>query len=154
VTLGLEEVDIELSDLGAFADAIENLRKRFGFDVEESALNRHKVQLKERAAERTITKLELATGWILVEGKFRILRQNGSYRCIYEHPVMEYLSDQSSPILISVTISEDSLEPSFKGNYARSIDRLIPLKIYGEVWQPIDIKNGINELELTPLAIY
>ena len=154
VTLGLEEVDIELNDLDAFDDAIENLRKRFGFEVEESVLNRQKILLKERAAERTLTKLERATGLVLVEGRFKILRQDNLYRCIFEHPVTDYLSNQSAPIVISVIISEDSLEPSIKGNYADSVGRLIPLSIYGRVWEPIDRKTGITELRLTPFAIY
>lgn len=154
VTIGLEEVDIELSDLAAFDESIDNLRKKFGLVIDPQILNKQKAMLKERAAERTLTKLEQATGWVLIEGRFEIARQDGFYKCTYKHPVTEYLSDPATPILISVMIPEDSLEPSFKGNYAQSVGRLIPLRIYGQVWQPIDRKTRITELQLTPLAVY
>lgn len=154
VSLGIEEVEIELNELQEFEDSIGDLEKRFGLKLEESLLNDHRGSLKQKAAEKTLVKLEQATGWVLIEGRFRILSQDEFYNCVYDHPVNEYLPTDVGPITISVLVRADSLEPQFAGNYAQSVDKLVPLKIYGKVWQPIDRKTNAWDLQLTPLAIY
>jgi len=97
---------------------------------------------------------EHATGWVLVEGKFKIEDRVDFYKCTYTHPVNQYLSNQASPVTISVLIPRTSLKEHIKGNYAQSIGKSIPLKIYGQVWQPVDRKANTWDLQLTPLAIY
>ena len=154
VTLGIEEVEIELSEVAAFGEAVEGLRKRFGLQVDDQVVEGQRTQLKEKAAERTLIKLEQATGWVLVEGRFRIEEQNEFYRCSYVHPVTEYLSENVGPVTISVLTPKDALEPQVAGNYAQSIGRRVPLRIYGQVWEPIDRKGEMWDLKLTPLAIY
>jgi hypothetical protein len=154
VTLGIEEVDIELTELEAFEDSIENIKERFDLDIDEAILNNQRTYLKEKAAEKTLHKLEQATGWVLIEGKFKVEREENFYRCTYVHPVNNYLSGQIGPVTISVLISMKSLEEHIKGNYAQSVGRSIPLKIYGQVWQPIDRETDVWDLQLTPLAIY
>ena len=154
VVLGIEEVDIELSQLQGFDDAIEKLRKHYGFHIDEELLDKHRAYLKERAAERTLKTMEQVTGWVLVEGRFLIQLESTSYRCTYNHPVNEYLPGQSVPITISVLIDKERLEKSYSANYVRSVGELIPLNVYGKVWQPIDTKNNKWQLQLTPLAVY
>jgi hypothetical protein len=34
------------------------------------------------------------------------------------------------------------------------LGKTIPLRIYGEKWQPIDRDNNVFELQITPLAVY
>ena len=154
VVLGIEEVDIELTELEAFEDAIDELRGRFGLEIEEDILDKQRAILKEKAAERTLVKLEQAKDWVLIEGKFKIENDDDFYRCTYLHPVNSYLSNQVGPVTISVLIPKNSLKEHIKGNYAQSIGRSIPLKIYGQVWQPIERRAGVWDLQLTPLAIY
>jgi hypothetical protein len=154
VTLGIEEVEIEFNELQAFDEVIGQLTTRFGLTLDAALLNKQRALLKERAAERTLAKLEQATGWVLVEGRFRIDLDADFYRCSYIHPVNEYLSPQSTPVSITVLLPVKSMEASFAGNYAASIGKLIPLKVYGSVWQPIDRKTGVWQLELTPVAVY
>jgi hypothetical protein len=154
VSLGIEEVDIELTELQAFEDAIENIKERFGLAIDEATLSKQRSLLKDRAAEKTLNKLEQITGWILIEGKFKIAKEGDFYKCIYNHPVNNYLSDQTCCVTISVLVPANSLEEHIKGNYAQSIGKSIPLIVYGQVWQPIDRQTAVWELQLTPLAIY
>jgi hypothetical protein len=154
VVLGIEEVDIELTELQEFEDNVENLEKRFGLKLDEELLNAHRVHLKEKAAKRTLTKLEQASGWLLVEGRFKILREGEYYRCVYRHPVSDYLVNQTDSVTISILIPANSLESHIAGNYARSVDKVIPLRVYGQLWQPLNTKDGIWEVQLTPLAVY
>jgi len=154
VQLGLEEVEIELSQLHSFDRAITSIQKRYEFKIDDGLIKSHHIYLKEKAAERTLQKLEQASGWILVEGKFIISNEGEFYKCSYSHPINEYLSNQIIPISISVLIPIKDIEPHIAGNYRQSIGRMIPMNIYGKVWQPIDRENSIWDLQLTPLAIY
>jgi hypothetical protein len=154
VTLGMEEVDIELTELQAFEKTVDTLEKRFGLKVDQQLLDAKKIDLKEKAAKRTLTKLEQASGWLLIEERFKILREGEFYRCVCRHPVSDYLMNQTDSVTISILIPATSLEPHIAGNYARSVDKLIPLRVYGHVWQPLDTKDGIWEFQLTPLAVY
>ncbi len=154
VALGLEEVDIELSELQAFEDAIEDVRKRFGLQLEPTLLNRHRTVLKEKAAEKTLMKLESETGWVSIEGKYKVEMEGDFYRCTYVHPVTNYIKQGQHPITISVLLPATALEPTFAGNYAVSVDKWIPLRIYAQVWQPVGRKTSTWQLQLTPVAVY
>jgi hypothetical protein len=113
------------------------------------------VKLREKAAETMLRKLENATGWVLIEGKFKIDKiDGGMYRCIYTHPVNEYFAKGDAPFTISFTIAATEIETRYVGNYAQSVGRLIPLRVYGKVWQPINRLTQTADLEITPLAIY
>ena len=76
------------------------------------------------------------------------------YKLTYLHPVSEYVIGQKANVTISAIVRKDSIEPQVAGNYAQSVGRAIPLKIYGKVWQPLDRGLDIWELQITPLAIY
>jgi len=94
VTLGLEVVDIEVSEVNRFDSLVDNLRKDFQFTIDETVLNERRAAINEKAAERTLRKLERASGLVLVEGTFIISESNGEfYRLIYEHPVSSYVID-------------------------------------------------------------
>lgn len=154
-TLGIEEVDIELTRLQAFEDAIKNIKERFDLEIDETTLNKQRAILKEKAADKTLSKLERIGGdWVLIEGKFKIEKEDDAYKCTYFHPVNNYLPDQIVPVTISILIPSNSLEEHIKGNYAQSIGKSIPLKVYGQVWQPIDRQTQVWELQLNPLAVY
>jgi hypothetical protein len=146
--------DIELTELNTFDELVEDLESSFGFNIDKAMLNSQRAKLREKAAEKTLSKLERATGWVLVEGKFQIEDRVDFYKCTYTHPVNQYLSNQAFPVTISVLIPKTSLKEHIKANYAQSIDKSIPLTIYGKVWQPVDRKANIWDLQLTSLAIY
>lgn len=155
VELGLELVDIELSALQRFETIVSELRDKFGLQIDEGRLLEHRKILKEKAAEQTLIKLEQATGWVLMEGLFRVTEAGvGFYKCVYEHPVSQYISDSQKMVTISVLIPKGSIEPYVAGNYSQSIGRTISLRVYGEVWQPVNRNSGIWELQITPLCIY
>ena len=154
VALGIEEVDIELSELEDFEESIQEIKDQFELVIDEGLLNNKRTQLKEKAAEKTLNKLEQITGSVLIEGKFKIEDKDDFYRCVFSHPVNQYLSQHVGPVTISVLIRKNSLEQNVAGNYLQSINRMVPLRIYGQVWEPVDKNAGMWELKLTPLAIY
>jgi hypothetical protein len=154
VTIGLEEVDIELNDLQEFDDAVGELAKKFSLLLAPELVDNTRASLKQKAAERTLVRLENATGWLLVEGRFRITRQDEFYRCTYTHPVGEYLPEADGPVTLSFLLDSSKVENRVSGNYAQSLEKLIPLKVYGKVWQPIDRGRRSWDLQITPLAVY
>jgi hypothetical protein len=154
VVLGIEEVEVEEAELNEFEENIEKLKKQFNFTVDIVILEEQRKKLKAKAAEKTLVKLENINTWVLIEGKFKIERAGGSFRCIYRHPVNDYLIDQAEPITISVLISRDFLEEHSKGNFEQLAGgQPIPLRIYGRVLQPVD-RHSNPDLKLTALAIY
>lgn len=155
VTLGLDLVDIDLSDLKALDDLVSKLQTDFEMHLAPSELETQRAKLREKAAERTLVRLEKATAWILIEGKFTISEAGQDfYRLTYEHPVNQYLAGGSNRVRVALILRKDSLEPSVAGNYQQSIGESIPLKVYGKVWRPVDRKSGVWELQVTPLAVY
>jgi len=58
VTLGIEEVDIELTELNTFDELVKGLESNFGFNIDEAVLNSQRAKLREKAAEKTLSKLE------------------------------------------------------------------------------------------------
>lgn len=154
VTLGLEELDIELKELQEFDAAIKNLDDAFGFAVNQEVVERHRTSLREKAAAKTLGKLESAAGWVLLEGKFLISKNENLYCCTLRHPVNEFLPDASSPLTISIFMPAEGIEQRYSGNYAQSVGKVIPLRVFGKVWQPVDRNAGVWELQITPLAVY
>ena len=155
VTIGLDLVDIDSSDLNDFNKLVSELDNKFDFHVNDSQIEKQQKLLKEKAVEKTLVQLENATGWVLIEGKFRISNMpNNFYKCVYNHPVNEYLAKDEKDITISIILQKDSLKPHIAGNYAQSIGKSIPLKLYGKVWQPINREGDIWDLQITPLAVY
>jgi hypothetical protein len=111
-----------LSDLSAFEELITKLKSNFDLQLDNQQTEKQRALLKKKAAEKTILRLENATGWVLVEGKFKISELSKDfYKCIYEHPVSEYLAGEGKQITISIIIRKDSIESSIAGNYAQSI---------------------------------
>lgn len=154
VILGIEEVEIELTELDRFESIVENFEKRYGLVIGADQLKATRATLREKAAGKTLDRLEKVTGWVLVDGKFKIKDGDKFYTCVYEHPVNEYLTEQTGHITITVLIKKDNLEPHIAGNYAQSIERLIPLRVYGQIWAPIDRNTKVWDLQITPLAVY
>lgn len=156
VNLGLELVDIDLTELNKFENLLLEMKSAFGVNIENvEAINKQREILRQKAAEKTIIRLENATGQVLIDGKFIVSELNNEfYKCTYEHPVSQYLIGQKNKITIGVILRKDAIESNIAGNYAQAIGKSIPLKAYGKVWQPVDRSNGIWELQITPLAVY
>lgn len=155
VTLGLEKVDVDLSDLISFNNLIADLKTRFNFEVDNTQLENTRVLLKKRAAEKTMVRLEDSDGYVLMQGKFKILEvDNNLYKLIYDHPVNEYIAAESNRVAISVVVNKDAIESSAAGNYAQAIGSSITIKVYGNVWKNVSRKENSWELQITPIAIY
>jgi hypothetical protein len=154
VQLGLEEDDIELSLLSEFEEQVNEISSEFDFSLEKEKVEAHKTKLKEKAADRTLKTLEKASGWVLIEGKFLIQKEKENfYKVTMTHPVSNYLPADKD-VKISCLIPIDQIEPSVAGNYSNSLNKSIPLRIYGQIWQPLNRDENVWELMITPLAIY
>src|SRR5437879_226662 len=106
------------------------MMRRFSFSIDEKPLEVQRARLKEKAAERTLIRLEQATGWVLIEGLFKIQPIEGGFcKLVYLHPVKEYLPDHVGPVTISVLIQSQSIESHVTGNYTQSVGKQIPLRI-------------------------
>jgi hypothetical protein len=148
--MGLEELDIELNELQQFEATVNNLQKSFGLILEQGMVDMHIAKLKQRAAETMLGNFENVTSWVLIEGRFKIDKVDGEmYHCTYNHPVNEYFPKKASPVTISFTIRTDLIQARYAGNYAQSSCRLIPLRVYGKVWQPINRHTRTWDLEIT-----
>jgi len=91
----------------------------------------------------------------LVEGKFKIIDQSDEfYKCVFEHPMNEYLGEGEKNVTISINLNKKSLKSNIARNYEQSIGKYIPIKVYGKVWQPLDKSQDVWELHITPLAVY
>jgi hypothetical protein len=154
VELGLEALDIELTEVESFDSIITELDKRFQFKNDESQINVHKQLLKRRAAEKVLERLEKVSGWVLVDGKFSINDSPDGYELIYVHPVNEYIADEAKKITLLVILKKDAIESSSPFKYSQSVGRIIPLKVYGKIWQPLNRNSDKWEIQIHPLAIY
>ena len=91
VTLDIELVDVELNQLEEFQEHIIQLRDEYGFELSKDKIEKHSIILKEKAAEKTLIKLEKTSGWVIVEGSFLILEESTEfYKCILRHPVSSW----------------------------------------------------------------
>lgn len=154
ITLGLEELDVELNELQKFDSAIKKLTEEYDFNLDSDNLENQRSKLRQKAAEVTLAKLESAAGWVVIEGKFHIGVRDEMYELSLTHPVNEFLFPNHAEVKILLSLPIDSIESRYSGNYNRSIGRAIPLRVFGKVWQPIDRDTDIWELQITPLAVY
>jgi hypothetical protein len=155
VFIGLELLNIELTDIEQFDKLVSKLKGDYSFTIDENMLEKHRRLLKHKAAEKTLFQLEHINGWVLIDGKFKVSNTpDGFYKLIYWHPVNEVLARSDEQVVISTIVRKDAIESSVAGNYSQSIGQSIPIKLYGKVWQPLDMKAGIWEIQITPIAIY
>jgi hypothetical protein len=110
VVLGLEEVEIEETELKEFDDLIGQLSLKFSLVIEGSLLEERRKKLREKAIRKTLVKLEQASNWILIEGKFRIEAKGDLFVLTYNHPVNSFLVDRSKHVTITTSIVKNSLE--------------------------------------------
>ena len=155
VTIGLEVVDVELTEVLEFQKIIEDLRERFDLRIEKHVLNEKEATIKEKAAENTLVKLENASGYVLIEGQFKVtISGDDYYKCVYRHPVSDYILESQKTVTISFLLNKVAIEPHVAGNYIDSVGQSIPLRVYGNVWQPINREANDWEFKVTPLAVY
>ena len=154
IDLTLEMIEAELFIIDEFDDKIKELKEKYNFDIENTLIVNHRNKLQEIACKKTIEKLERAKELVLIEGNFSIEKEgNNYYKLVLAHPVNSYI-EKENRISISCLIQTEEIESGFSGNYANSIGSEIPLKVYGEVWKPINAGKKDYELTITPLAVY
>jgi len=155
VSIGLDIVDVELSELQDFEELVLKLEREFSLKIDDAVLAERRANLKTKTAERTLKKLENASGWVLVEGSFLISETDKDfYRCSYVHPISEYTAETGKQVCITFMVQKSSIEQHVSGNYIQSIGKEVPLRVYGEVWQPLNRKQDAWDLQITPLAVY
>ena len=154
IDLTLEIIEVELFVVDEFDEKIKELKEKYNFEIELSLIKNQRNKLQEIACKKTIEKLENAKDWVLIEGNFTIERADTDfYKLTLVHPVNSYIGNVNK-IIISCLVPINKIEPSFVGNYSNSIGSEIPLRIYGQVWRPINIQKNDFELTITPLAVY
>ena len=154
VDLGLEIIEVELFIVDEFDEKIKEFKEKYDFEIDNTAIKTQRSKLQETACKKTIEKLERAKDWVLIEGSFSIEKVGSEfYKLILIHPVNTYI-DNSNKIIISCLIPIEKIEPSFSGNYASSVGSEIPLRVYGQVWKPINTIRKEYELTITPLVVY
>ena len=154
IDLTLEIIEVELFVVDEFDEKIKELKEKYNFEIELSLIKNQRNKLQEIACKKTIEKLENAKDWVLIEGNFTIERADTDfYKLTLVHPVNSYIGNVNK-IIISCLVPINKIEPSFAGNYSNSIGSEIPLRIYGQVWRPINIQKNDFELTITPLAVY
>lgn len=155
VSLNLDVVNIELSTLNEFDELVERIYSEYKLKINSEKLATKRLELKSKSAETVVKLLENASGTTIIEGKFLIIDYSEKYyRCRFIHPVNEYLAANKELISISFLLPKSNIADFVAGNYAQSIGKAIPLKVYGEVWQPINRSTGEYDLQITPLAVY
>ncbi|WP_340818713.1 hypothetical protein [Methanolobus sp. WCC4] len=156
VSLELDMLEIDKSELDEFNKAVSNLTSRFSFEMDESKLKSKRNELTQDATSNTITRLENASGWVLIEGKFKIIDKpdDNSYEYEYSHPVNEFKTEDDEKVYVTITLKKDSLMSNLKESYKQLVDKQINLKVYGEILLPLDMENENNKIIITPLAIY
>ena len=153
VSIGLEELDIELGNVAAFQRLMEHLFEDYNFSIDPNKVLEHENYLKAQAAEKTLESLQNARDWTLIKGTFQITKTGSFYKLVFEHPVNAYLQREEK-LLITTMIPIEGIEPTFAANYQQSLESNIPITLYGKIWKPIDLKEGQYELMITPMAIY
>ncbi len=131
------------------------MKEKYNFKFDKNQIRTMEEELKALSAEKVLKRLETSSGPTIIEGNFRItILDDKYYKCLFSHPVNEYLPQSGNHIEISALLPKNEIESFVSGNYAQSIGKTIPLRIYGEVWAPIDRTNKVYELQITPLAVY
>ena len=154
VDLTLEIIEAELFIVDEFEEKIKELKDKYDFEIENNLIVSQRNKLQELACKKTIEKLEKASDWVLIEGNFSIDKNTTEfYKLTLTHPVSSFIGENNE-ITISCLLPVNKIEPSFAGNYSSSIGSEIPLRIYGQVWQPINTAKEEYELTITPLAVY
>jgi len=155
VTLNLDIVDIELSKVVNFQKDTNAIKNKYNIEIDPAKLRKKEQELKSLSAEKVLKRLESASGATVIDGKFRITDNDDQYyKIILTHSVNKYLPKADVPITISALVPKAKIATFVAGNYAQSINKTIPLKIYGQVWRPINRAERVYELQITPLAIY
>lgn len=155
VTIGLEVLDVDLTSLERFNKIMQELKSDFDLTINSLTMENKQMALRERAAEKTLERLEKVSGWVLIDGAFKIEEFSSDYyRLVYAHPVSNYLPVSHQTVVIACMVKKSALNEQYAGNYAQSIGETIPLKIYGKIWQPLNRSTGNMTVQITPLAIY
>lgn len=155
VTVGIEEVDVELTELLEFQKMVSEFQAKFELNLEHQLLSEKEASIKEKAAEKTLLRLEKATGYVLLECQFEIADSaQDYYKCTYRHPVSDYILESQKTVTISFLLQKAAIESHVAGNYMQSVGQSIPIRVYGNVWQPINREADIWELTITPIAVY
>lgn len=154
VHIGLEEVEVERSELDSFDTILEKIRSNYNLIISDESIDNQRKLLKEKAVEKTLVKLESASGYILIEGNFTIEDDEEYYKFIYPHPVNEYITENK--IHISFMLKKNLLSESISANFPRIIRRAMPinLKIFASVLSPVKRDMNSYEFMITPFAIY
>ncbi|MGR3310757.1 MAG: hypothetical protein ACUZ77_08275 [Candidatus Brocadiales bacterium] len=154
VILDLELLDVELPQLEEFEELVNMLREKYEIEIPKKTLESQKSILSKKATVRTLSKLEDAKGWVLVEGDFLIEELGDKLQFTYRHPVSNYIANPENSVYIVFEIPKSSIKPKFKSHFMDNIGEPVDFKVFGAIPFPIGRKNKPRNIKIQPLAIY
>jgi len=156
VIVGLEVLDQEEIDsefLQKFEKEVRVIRNRLKFTLQNNEVEERRNHLKQRSVQRIISKLskeDLKGQQVLVYGKFKLVRDESDISFRYIHPVSSLFGRKVSISTLSVPLAELNPLKVFE----QSIGSTMILRIYGEIFQPLNTKSKSCSLTIRPIAIY
>ena len=107
------------------------MKSRFELELPQELTNPTEQILRQKAAERTLQKLETISGTVVIEGQFQVAKltisSQNSYKCTLDHPVNEYFKGKE-PVTISVNVTPQNII-----EFEQSVGKLMLLRVYGKI---------------------
>lgn len=155
VHLGLELMNIEMSELETFQGLLRHLKTRYSITIGQEEEKKARAELLTKAAEKNLERLEKAEGFVLMEGLFYIVNFNENhYKCILTHPISECLQSIHKELVFYVLLEREHIEHAFVEYYRQSVEQYILLRVFGRIFQPLDRSKERWEIGIVPIAVY
>jgi hypothetical protein len=137
-----------------FDGLINKLKNKFNLSIQPEQIAQKIKDLKEKAAEETLLRLEQASGIILIKEKFEVTENEKTYKFSYLHPISEQLPNENNENKVKIVffLEKDLIEN--KNVINSVINQHMPLKVHGRVILPLSRKEKRLELHIEPTAVY
>ncbi len=156
VIVGLEVLDQNDIDSGRMIKLDKDLaviQNHLRFTLQQDEVTKRRNEFKKQSVHGVIAKLsseDIKGQQTLIYGKFKVERDGDDIIFRYPHPVSNLFGRKISICTLGVPLSELSPQKVFE----KFIGKKMILRIYGEVFQPLNTNDKLNELAIQVFAIY
>lgn len=155
VYIGLEVVDPLDIDQKSIKLAERHIKaiKSLGFSLQENEIDDYIKNQKKSAAYQALEKLTSMTlkgKEVLIHGRFEISDDGDEFELTYIHPVSRFLNTN----IYIRTIGIKKADVTYQKEYRKKIGKKLALNLYGEVFEPLDLEGGENQITLKVFGIY
>ncbi len=156
VIVGLEVLDpkdIDAKHTEKLERELAAIQNRLKFTLQQDEVEQKRDELRRQSVHRIITKLsaeDLKGRQVLIYGKFKIERNDDNLVFRYRHPVSSLFGRRVSICTLGIPSSDLSPPKIFE----KSIGSTMILRMYGEIFQPLNTTDKLCELTLRVIAIY